>query len=69
MTNQYPGFEYSADELKKYFSGASGFFSIMLENGEIINHHPEDPKSFRAWLDQNDVIDVQLQARWTILES
>jgi hypothetical protein len=69
LINQYPDFKYSVGELKKYITGASGFFSIMLKNGDIISHQPEDASGFRAWLDKNGVIDVQSETRWYVLGS
>lgn len=66
LKNRYPNFEYLAEEVKKYLS-TSGFFTIMLKNGKIIHHFPEDMNNFQTWLEQNEVVDIRSEERWPLL--
>ncbi len=65
LKNRYPNFEYLAEELKKYAS-TSCFFTIMLKNGKIIHHFPEDMNNFKTWLEQNEVVDIRSEERCSL---
>lgn len=51
-------FGYSVDQLKKYIGGDIGVFSIMLNDGSIVIHYPDNVNEFKDWLDENGVINV-----------
>ncbi len=57
---RYDGFDYPASAISKYiYSRALGLFTIALKNDtKTLNYMPEDPDTFKAWLDAHDVRDL-----------
>jgi len=39
----------------------------MLQDGDIINYQPDDAESFRAWLDEHGVTDIQSETSWSVV--
>lgn len=58
ITNQYPDFEYRANELSKFLTAAD-MVTIMLKNGSIIHYTPENLPAFLRWLHDNRVQDLK----------
>ena len=56
-----PGFGYTPDQLNRYIE-ASGIFTILLKNGLIVHHNPDDAETFRYWLSFYKVIDIRTQS-------
>lgn len=54
----YPDFEYPANSILKYIR-ALEFFTIMLQNKEIVHFTPADPASFEQWLKRNEIPDIR----------
>jgi len=54
-TNDYPGFEYSADQLGKFILSL-GIFTISIKGSEkIVNYSPDDTEGFLAWLNAHGI--------------
>lgn len=66
IVRNYPGFEYSADQLYKFLA-VLDFFTIMLQDGRIIHFTPEDENSFRQWLLLNKIKDMKTEKGWVAL--
>jgi len=56
--NLFPQFMHSATELRKFLQ-ANDMFTILLKNGTIIHHHPEDAVKFRNWLQAHHIEDLR----------
>lgn len=54
----FKGFEYRADELKKYLY-AAGIFTISLTDSSIVHFEPEDVRAFETWLKHHKVGDLR----------
>ena len=54
----YPGFGHPANELRKYIK-AVDCFTIMLNDGSIVHHEPDDPSLFTKWLKTHCVEDIR----------
>lgn len=55
LTNDYPGFEYTADQLGKFLLTA-GIFTISLKGSDrIVNYSPDDTEGFLAWLTAHSI--------------
>lgn len=60
--SSYPGLPHKASELSAYSSSSVvEIFVLSLKNQQIIQFTPDDPKRFRAWLDANNIRDVNKQ--------
>ncbi|SKA33162.1 hypothetical protein SAMN04488128_103781 [Chitinophaga eiseniae] len=58
----YPGLEYKASELSAYASSTvMDVFVLSLKNQEIKRFMPDNPQRFRAWLDANNIRDINKQ--------
>ncbi len=57
IISPYPSFPYTADQLSAYME-RKGFFIISFKQGRILRHEPEDPVSFKKWLVDNNVRDI-----------
>ncbi len=66
-TNHYPGFDHPAAQISKFLA-ATDFFTIMLENGDIIHFIPKDEVAFRKWLQENNIPDIRAEDGWIIPE-
>lgn len=62
----YPGFEYSATELLKYITVLKDF-TIMLKEGDIIQHTPDDETAFKRWLDGNYIQNIREEEGWVVV--
>ena len=58
MTSSYPGFEYKADELRKFLA-STDIFTILLKNGEIIHFTATDKNSFQQWLIEHNIENIK----------
>lgn len=61
----YPGFDYPATELLKYITVLNDF-TIMLKDGDIIKHTPDDDEAFKRWLDCNHIQNIREEQGWAI---
>ena len=57
-SNQYPEFEYDADQLSKFIA-ASDIVTILLKDGRIIHQTPKDLTAFVSWLSNNHIPDIK----------
>jgi len=58
MHEEYPGFPYPANQIKKYFYNLN-FFMLKLDDGELVPFTAEDKEGFLAWLRQNHIPDLR----------
>ena len=58
MTSSYTGFDYKADELRKFLA-STDIFTILLKNGEIIHFTALDKNSFYKWLIWHHIEDIK----------
>lgn len=63
--NSYPGFEYPASQLSKFLA-ASDFFTIMLNNGDIVHFIPKDMAAFLKWLSDNKIQNIRTEEGWVV---
>lgn len=54
----FPSFPYAGDALIKYLF-TSGVFTILLKDGKIVHHEPEDVAAFESWLNSCNVLDMR----------
>jgi hypothetical protein len=59
-TQHFDGFAYPAAEVKKFMM-AFGIFTLSLQNGAIIHHHPKDTALFKAWLELHRVENLKAE--------
>lgn len=57
--NNYPDFEYSAEELSAY-TFSIGVFIISLKGGKMTNFSPADVDGFKKWLTKHKVRDISV---------
>jgi len=57
---RYPGFDYTANQLKKFLATRE-FFTILLISGEIIHFFPDNVETFYQWLLENNVTDMKTE--------
>ncbi|WP_423147858.1 hypothetical protein [Rubrolithibacter danxiaensis] len=65
FVSHYPGFEYSIEQLYKFIA-VHELFTIMLNDGRIIHFTPNDPDSFRQWLQKHQIQDIRREDGWVI---
>ncbi|GAB2977388.1 hypothetical protein GCM10027049_10600 [Mucilaginibacter puniceus] len=58
MTSSYPGFDYKADELRKFLA-STDIFTILLKNGKIIHFTALDKNSFQQWLIEHNIENIK----------
>lgn len=56
-TSQYPGFDYEIDQISKFLA-VLDFFTIMLQDGQIVHFTPPSAGSFRQWLLEHNITDI-----------
>lgn len=56
--NYFPNLDISLNQIKR-FKETIGFFSMLLEDGSIVHHSPEDKERFRNWLLTNEVPEIK----------
>lgn len=56
--DRYDNFEYPASQISKYLYSA-GIFTLMLEDGKITHHSPDDVEAFLEWLQSHNINDVR----------
>ena len=54
----YTGFTYLAGELSA-FTCSLDTFLILLNDGGVIRHQPDNPPRFRKWLIENNIRDLE----------
>ena len=64
-SSHYPGFDYPANQIFKFLA-ALDFFTIILQNGEIVHYKASDEDAFRQWLTANNIPDVRTEDGWVI---
>lgn len=57
IQNTYPALDVTASELSA-FAFTTGFFTISLKNGQIINFTPDDMDDFYNWLLAHNIRDA-----------
>lgn len=57
--NNYPDFDYSAEELSAY-TFSIGVFIISLKGGKMTNFSPADVEGFRRWLTKHKIRDISV---------
>ncbi|WP_223706996.1 hypothetical protein [Niabella beijingensis] len=55
---EFPGFDHTAEKINKYVE-ALGIFTILLKNGAIVHHNPNDVEGFRNWLKQKSIPNIR----------
>jgi hypothetical protein len=55
----FPGFDFCIVQLRKYIH-AYEVFTILLTDGRIVHHQPQNVTEFRNWLSQHQVEDLRL---------
>jgi len=58
LPSTYPGFNYKADELRKFLA-CTDIFTILLKNGDIIHYTPKDRYAFHQWLTHNNIENIK----------
>jgi len=59
LSNKYfPNLNISLNQIKR-FKETIGFFSMLLEDGSIAHHSPEDIELFRDWLLTNNIPEIK----------
>lgn len=56
--NHFPNLNIALNQIKR-FKETVGFFSMLLEDGSIVHHSPEDKDLFREWLLMNNVPEIK----------
>lgn len=59
----YPGFGYAAKELYQFLA-AYDYFTIILEDGDVIHFTASNPDDFRNWLDAHNIQDARKMDGW-----
>jgi len=62
---RFPDFEYSVTEVFKYINILKDF-TLMLHNGDIVKFTPDDECVFKAWLDDNGVLNIRKESDWVM---
>ncbi len=60
---EFQGFNHSISDVVRFLP-SHDFFTIMLKNGKIVHHSPEDYHAFLAWLRSHQIPDVR--ESWSI---
>jgi len=60
---RYPGFKYAAKELYQFIA-ASNYFTILLDDGDIVHFTANDPDDFREWLSAHNIPDIRKLDGW-----
>lgn len=58
----FAGFEYHSHEVCKFLQTYSTF-TLMLTNGAIIHHQPEEALDFQRWLNYHKIEDIRVSIR------
>ena len=58
LPSTYPGFNYKADELRKFLA-STDIFTILLKSGEIIHFTAKDKASFSEWLTDHHIENIK----------
>lgn len=61
----YPGFKYSASELLSYITILNDF-TIILQNGDIVQYLPDNHNDFKEWLDGNNIQNIREEKGWIV---
>ncbi|MET6998693.1 PH domain-containing protein [Chitinophaga defluvii] len=59
----YHGFAYAAKELYQFIA-AYDYFTILLDDGDIIHFTASDPDDFRKWLTAHNIPDIRKLDGW-----
>lgn len=55
----YPNFSYLPIQIHKFVE-AAGIFTLLLKDGNIIHHVPDEVTNFKNWLLANNIPDVKM---------
>ena len=62
LPSTYPGFNYKADELRKFLA-CTDIFTILLKNEDIIHYTPTDGAAFYQWLNLHNIENIKLDGK------
>lgn len=61
---RYPGFAYSAKELYQFLVAGGSYFTIILEDGDIVHFDAPNRDDFLDWLNAHQIQDIRKLDGW-----